>query len=221
MSHPFRMSKHAAFIFVTGVLGVAGALWEAYNSYLSGRLMDSGNWVIGMCVGLGFLCLVVLWITAAGFAVYRAVTRREIQPLMACGAILILCGVSYLVPMPTHMDGIAEALSANRSELYTGTADWLQKHAGGKLNEEVPPALFDAFPELDRVFKERKMKWRMPRYRVETAYTDVWEGGSWSGQRGFRVYRDDDAAPSNDEGFAHHSTYRKIHPRIYAFHHTF
>lgn len=186
MSHSFRISKHAVFILVTGVLCVAGALWGAYDAYLLGRAMESGFFSLsGICLFIGLMCAGVLWITAAGFAVFRAITRRGLQALMACGAILILCGVSYLVPMPSYMDGIAEALSANRSEVYTGAANWLQKRAGEKTNADVPAALFDAFPELDRVFTKRKMLGGMPRYRVETAYTDVWVGGSMGGLRGF------------------------------------
>ena len=159
----------------------------------------------------------MLWITAAGFAVFRALTRRGIQALMACGTILILCGVSYLVPMPSYMDGITEAFSANRSEVYTGAADWLQKRAEGRANEDVPVALFEAFPELNQVLKNGGK----PRYRVEAAYTEVWTGGSMSGHRGFRVYRKDDTSPSNDEGGASHTTYRKIYPRVFAFHRIF
>jgi hypothetical protein len=217
MNHPFRISKHAVFIFVAGALCVAGALWLEYDSYLAGRSMEGGLSLGGMCLLMGIACLGLLWITAAGFAVYRAVTRRGIQALMACTAILILCGVSYLVPMPSYMDGITEAFSANRSEVYTGAADWLQKRTGEKANQDVPAALFEAFPELNKVLKNGGK----PRYRVEVAYTEVWTGGSISGHRGFRVYRENDDAPSNNEGSAYHSTYRKIHPRVYTFHRTF
>lgn len=217
VSNPFRISKHGVFILVAGALCVAGALWGEYDAYLSGRSMEGGLSLVGLCLIMGLACFGVLWITAAGFAVFRAVTRRGVQALMACVAILILCGVSYLVPMPSYMDGVAEALSANRSGVYIGATNWLRKRAGEKTNEDVPAALFDAFPELKQVFKDGDK----PRYRVETAYTDVWEGGSLSGHRGFRVYRNDDTAPSDEEGSAYHSTYRKIHPRVYAFHRTF
>lgn len=214
-----RLSLHALAILFAGFIGIAAWIVSRYSAYRSGMVLEDTMGLLEIALMVTMVVSGALLALSMFVAPFQAILRRKFQPLFAALIVGAIASITYIIPFPTYIDGVAATIGRQDESFYRNLErrlSKLPKPSGMDKSPTIPAQWFTDLPGLTAIFPAHKEPWGEPRVWKTKTHFDVLVGGSLGGTRGFRIYRTNDT-PEHLNAAEYAGSFREVYPRVYAY----